>query len=55
MHKQAKEEREEEKDGDQVAMVVGMLHQSSQGHYGAQVGHGPNVDRRRHSRASFVQ
>ncbi|CAL8994032.1 unnamed protein product [Prunus brigantina] len=27
-----------------------MLHQSSQGHCGAQVCHGPNVERRRHSR-----
>ncbi|CAL8119494.1 unnamed protein product [Prunus armeniaca] len=48
--KRAEEEREEEEDDDQVAMVVGMLHLSSQGHHrGSQVSRGPNMDKRRHS------
>ncbi|KAI5352112.1 hypothetical protein L3X38_005003 [Prunus dulcis] len=51
--KQAEEEREEVKDGDQVAIVVGMLHQSSNGHRGAQVRHGQNVDRHRHSPGDY--
>ncbi|KAI5311015.1 hypothetical protein L3X38_026304 [Prunus dulcis] len=35
-------------------MAVGMLHQSSQGHRGSQVGLGPNVDKHRHSRSKSL-
>ncbi|KAL6279593.1 hypothetical protein ACE6H2_016474 [Prunus campanulata] len=49
--RRAEEEREEQEDDEQVAMAVGMLDLSRPGHHhGSQVGRGPNVDKRRHSR-----
>ncbi|CAL9025255.1 unnamed protein product [Prunus brigantina] len=49
--RRAKEKRMQQEDDEQVAMVVSMLDLSTQGRQrGSQVGHGPNMDRHRHSR-----
>ncbi|CAL9012768.1 unnamed protein product [Prunus brigantina] len=50
-HRRVEEKRVQQEEDEQVAMAVGLLNLESQVRSrGSQVGHGPNMDRHRHSR-----